>query len=90
MASLSVNWAYVCVMTAWKRQNTVKNTGALLPAGNDVSVSTPAQIQNMAEPYMSNRGIIQGFLTYRQGTVRNGSWNTTNGLLLKDQINVKK
>lgn len=56
----------------------------------DISVNTPAQIQNTAELYMSSKRIIQGFLTYHQGTARNGNRNTTDGLPWKDQINVKK
>ncbi len=67
-----------------------KNTGVPSPTGKKyVSANTPAPIQNMAEPYISNRRTIPGFLTYNQGTVRNGNWNTTNEPLSNDQINVK-
>ena len=91
MVSLSVNWAYVCITMVWKKQNTVKSTAVPFPTGKkDVSVNTPALVQSMAEPYIYSRRTIQGYLTYRQGTVKNGSRNTTDGLLWKDQINVKK
>ena len=62
-----------------------------LPTGKkDVSVNIPASVQNTAGSYISSKKTTPGFLTYRQGTVRNGNWNTTNRSLSNDQINAKK
>ena len=91
MVSLSANWAYICITMVWKKQSTVKNTGAPLPTGKkDVSVDIPAPIQNKAETYISSKRTTPGFLTYRQGTVRNGNWDTTNEPLSNGQINAKR
>lgn len=85
------NWAYVCITVARKKQRTAKNTGVPLPTGKkDASVDIPVLVQSTAEPCISSRRTIQGYLTYRQGIVRNGNWNTTNEPLLNDQISVKK
>ena len=69
----------------------MKNTAVLLQTERKaVSVDTPAQIPNTEEPCISSKRTIQGFLTYRQGTAKNGNWSTTDGHLWNAQTSGKR
>ena len=64
-----------------KLPNTGQNTGARNQTGNvAASVNTLVHRQNMEEPYTSLPMTIQGYLTYRQGTLKHGKRNMTEGL----------
>ncbi|NBH24985.1 hypothetical protein D3Z60_04065 [Lachnospiraceae bacterium] len=76
MVSLSVSWAYVCIKMDMKLPNTGQNTGARSQTGNvAASVDTLVHRRNMEEPYTPLPMTIQGYLTYRQGTLKHGKRN---------------
>lgn len=78
MASLSVSWAHACIKMDMRLLNTGRTTDARNQTANAaVSVSIPAHRRNTAEPYTSSPMTIQGYLTYRQGTVTHGKRNMT-------------
>ena len=80
-ASPSVRWAYVCTRMVMKPPNTVLNTGVQRQTGNgNVSVNLLAPRRNTAGPYTFSPMITQDCLTYRQGTVKHGKRNMTEGL----------
>ena len=82
MAFLFVSWAYVCIKMDTRQPSTGQSTGARNQTGNvAVSVNTPVHRRNMEGPYTSLPMIIQGYLTYRQGTLKHGKRNMTEGLL---------
>ena len=59
-----------------KLPNTGQNTGARSQTGNvAASVNTLVHRRNMEEPYTSLPMTIQGYLTYRQGTLKHGKRN---------------
>ena len=91
MVSLSVSWAYACTKMDMRLPNTGQNTGARNQTANAAaSVSIPAHRRNTAEPYTSSPMIIQGYLTYRQGTVKHGKRNMTEGLPWNAPTSVRK
>ena len=64
-----------------KLPNTGQNTAAQNQTGNvAASVNTLVHRRNMVEPYTSLPMTIQGYLTYRQGTLKHGKRNMTEGL----------
>ena len=70
--------------------NTEQNIGAQKQTGNvAVSASIPVHRRNTAEPYISLPMTIQGYLTYRQETVKHGKRNMTEGLPWNAPISVK-
>ena len=91
MGFLSVSWAYVCIKMDMRLPNTERNTGAQKQTGNVVvSVSIPVHRRNTAEPYISLPMTIQGYLIYRQETVKHGKRNMTEGLPWNVLTNVRK
>ena len=74
-----------------KLPSTAQNTGARDQTGNvAVSVNTPVHRRNMEEPYTSLPMIIQGYLTYRQGTLKHGKRNMIEGLPWNAPTSVRK
>ena len=74
-----------------KLPNIGRNTGARRQTGNEAaSVGIPVHRQNTAEPYTFLQMIIQGYLTYRQGTLKHGKRNMTEGLLWNAPTSVRK
>ena len=72
-------------------QNTVRNTGVPNRTGNvAASVGIPVHRRNMAELCTSLPMIIQGYLTYRQGIVKHGKKNMTEGLPWNALTSVRK
>lgn len=89
--SRSVSWAYVCIKMDMRLQNTVRNTGVPNRTGNvAASVGIPVHRRNMAELCTSLPMIIQGYLTYRQGIVKHGKKNMTEGLPWNALTSVRK
>ena len=89
--SRSVSWAYVCIKMDMRLQNTVRNTGVPNRTGNvAASVGIPVHRRNMAELCTSLPMIIQGYLTYRQGIVKHGKKNRTEGLPWNALTSVRK
>ena len=81
MVSRSVRWAYVCTKMDMRLPSTGQNTGVQKQIGSTAaSVSIPVHRRNTAGPYISLPTTIQGYLTYRQGTVKHGKRNMTEGL----------
>ena len=72
-------------------ENTVRNTGVPNRTGNvAASVGIPVHRRNMAELCTSLPMIIQGYLTYRQGIVKHGKKNMTEGLPWNALTSVRK
>ena len=71
--------------------NTGQNTDVLNRTGNvAASVNIPVHQRNTAEPYISLPITIQGYLTYRQETVKHGKRNMTEELPWNVLTNVRK
>ena len=80
-ASRSVRWAYVCIKMDMRLPSIGPNTDAQKQTGNmAASVTIPVHRRNTAGPYTSLPMTIQGYLTYRQGTLRHGKRNMTEEL----------
>ena len=74
-----------------KLPSTAQNTGAQNQTGNvAASVNTPVHRQNMEGPYTFLPMTIQGYLTYRQGTLKHGKRNMTEGLLWSALTSARK
>ena len=81
MVSLSVCRAYACIKMDMKLPNTGRDTDAQKPTADAAaSVNIPVHRLNTAEPYISLPMTIQGYLTYRQGTLKHGKRNMTEEL----------
>ena len=90
-ASQSVNWAYVCIKMDMRLPSIGRNTGVQKQTENvAVSVNSPVHRRNTEGPYTSLPMIIQGYLTYRQGTLKHGKRNMTEGLPWNARISVRK
>ena len=91
MGFLSVSWAYVCIKMDMRLPNTERNTDAQKQIGNvAVSASIPVHRRNTAGRYISLPMTIQGYLTYRQETVKHGERNMAEGLPWNVLTNVRK
>ena len=91
MASQSVNWAYVCTRMDMRLPNTGRNTDAQNRTEKTAaSVSIPVHRRNMEGPYTSLPMTTQGYLTYRQGTLRHGKRNMAEGLLWNAPTSARK
>ncbi len=89
--SQSVKWAYACIKMDMKPPNTGLNTVAQKPTVNaDASVNTHVLRLNTAEPYISLPTTIQGYLTYRQGTLMHGKRNMAEELPWNAPTNARK
>ena len=90
-ASRSVRWAYVCTKMDMKLPSIGRNTGVQKQTENaTASVNIPVHQRNMAEPYTSLPMIIQSYLTYRQGILKHGKRNMTEGLPWNARTSVRK
>ena len=90
-ASQSVNWAYVCIKMDMRLPSIGRNTGVQKQTENAAaSVNSPVHRRNTEEPYISLPMIIQGYLTYRQGTAKHGKRNMTEGLPWNALTSVRK
>ena len=88
---LFVSWAYVCIKMGMSLPSIGQNTGVRKQTDSTgASVSSPALMQNTAEPYIFIRKTTHDSLTYRQGIVRNGKRNTMEELPWNVPINVRK
>ncbi len=91
MASRSANWAYVCIKMDMRLPSIGRNTDVQKRTENvAVSVNIPVHRRNTEGPYTSLPMIIQGYLTYRQGTVKHGKRNMTEELPWNAPISVRK
>ena len=71
--------------------NTGQNTAARNQTGNvAASVNTLVHRRNMVEPYTSLPMTIQGYLTYRQGTLKHGKRNMIEELPWSAPTSVRK
>ena len=74
-----------------KLPSTAQNTGARNQTGNVAAfVNTLVHRQNMEEPYTSLPMTIQGYLTYRQGTLKHGKRNMIEELLWSAPTSARK
>ena len=91
MASQSVSWAYVCIKMDTRLPDTGQNTGARNQTGNvAASVNSPVHQLNTAGLCTFLQMIIQGYLTYRQGILKHGKRNMTEGPAWNAPISVRK
>src|SRR5699024_8003043 len=79
--SQSVGWAYVCIKMDMRQPSIGRNTDAQKQTENVAAfVNIPVHQPNTEGPYISLPMTIQGYLTYRQGTLKHGRRNMTEGL----------
>ena len=89
--SPSASWAYVCIKMDMRLPSIGRNTDVQKQTGNAAaSVNSPVHRRNTEEPYTSLPMTIQGYLTYRQGTVKHGKRNMTEELPWNAPISVRK
>lgn len=90
-ASQSVNWAYVCIKMDMRLPSIERNTGVQKQTENvAVSVNSPVHRRNTEGPYTSLPMTIQGYSTYRQGTLKHGKRNMTEELPWNAPTSVRK
>ena len=89
--SQSVSWAYVCIKMDMRQPSIGRNTDAQKQTENVAAfVNIPVHQPNTEGPYISLPMTIQGYLTYRQGTLKHGKRNMTEGLPWNARISVRK
>ena len=89
--SQSVGWAYVCIKMDMRQPSIGRNTDAQKQTENVAAfVNIPVRQPNTEGPYISLPMTIQGYLTYRQGTLKHGKRNMTEGLPWNARIGVRK
>ena len=89
--SQSVGWAYVCIKMDMRQPSIGRNTDAQKQTENVAAfVNIPVHQPNTEGPYISLPMTIQGYLTYRQGTLKHGKRNMTEGLPWNARISVRK
>ena len=93
MASLFVPLDVVCIVMVLKLQKAEWNSNALKSvikmAASPVPAKLPAPMQNTDARFIWLWKIIQDYSTILQGAVRNGNWNTMQGLLLSVLTNAR-
>ena len=83
--------AYVCIKMNMRQPSIGRNTDAQKQTENVAAfVNIPVHQPNTEGPYISLPMTIQGYLTYRQGTLKHGKRNMTEGLPWNARISVRK
>ena len=89
--SLSAEWDFVCTGMDMRLRSTGQNTAARKQtADGAVSVNNPVPLPDMAGQYIFIPAITQDCLTHRQGILKHGKRNMTQGLPWNAPTNVRK